>query len=180
MMHYIEAGSLPSDSGRELLVLFPVSEAVGWPEDLDEGALSVNIPGLKVDDDVHPSYEMLNLLFDPKPPPALPGIAIFRRFTDELEVVYVQIDGTADEAGVRAQVRKACSLVPAALSRSNSTGRAFSDTLAETFESARVPFVRTGRTSGRQWLIRSLRCLRSRGADIATVAQAGVAIAPLI
>src|ERR1017187_538639 len=87
IVDYVQAGSMSSDSGRHVLVLF-ISEAARWPTSVTERSVRA---WLELDLATHPSYELMEALFKGSTPPTPPGVAFFSRFTDSLEPVFVSL-----------------------------------------------------------------------------------------
>ena len=88
IVDYISAGSLPSDSGSQILVLFVLDQSAKWPLPLTKKSFG---GWLEVDRGVHPSYEIIKMLFQGHPTPPLPSIAYFERFTVEREPIFVSL-----------------------------------------------------------------------------------------
>jgi hypothetical protein len=162
---YVQEGTLPGDSGPHLMVLFTTSVRATWPIELTK--VAVELPFLDVQTNMHPAYEAVRELFDPRVPPPLPGIAFFRSFTGEHDVVYVNLSDCDDATEVRQRLRSLCSSAESAYQGSEGKRhRDFADDLATSLEADRLEFMRTGRIALRQWLIRTYRFAEQHAGDI--------------
>lgn len=169
---YVKAGSLASDSGRRVLVLFSSSARVFSPTDSDDASIfsgAVAIPGVKVDAAIQPAYEMIRVLFEPDPSPPLPGIALFKDFTDS-EVVYAGLSGLASAGDVAGRLRDIFAL--AAEAGADASDRRFADVVSVALEKRRIPHQRTGRRSAREWFVRGYLFLWDNRSDIIAVISA--------
>ncbi len=170
VVSYIKGGTLPSDSGRDILVLFSLDAQARWATAITSESFG---NWLSVDSSVHPSYELLRFLFDPEPPPPLPGIVFFSTFTAEAEVVYVNFPTVSGEAEARSFFRNLFSLVDKIWR--DSAGKpsdAFTDRLAAALLKEQIEYVRTGRVSMREWLVKSMNFLVQHKSDIVTLISA--------
>jgi hypothetical protein len=154
---YVRAGTLPDDSGPDVLVLFtldcpaptPVSVGSGGWLDLETGA--------------HPAYQLVRGLFDGRKVPPLPGLVFFGDLLTEQKAVYVPLDGLADEAAVRARLRMLFLLAGAA---SQGDEKKTLDRLCVALSRQRLPFHKTMRTSMREWLVRGFYLVQRHAGDL--------------
>jgi hypothetical protein len=163
---YVRAGSLASDSGRKVLVLFSSETRVFSPTDSDDASVFSGagaIPGVKIDAGIHPAYEMIRMLFEPDPAPPLPGIALFKDFSDS-EVIYAKLTGLATPGDVAGRLREIFAL--AAEAGAPASDRTFADAVSVALEKRRIPHLRTGRTSVREWFVRGYQFLWDNRSDI--------------
>lgn len=164
---YVKNGSLSSDSGNRILVLF-VADNVGSNAGLSEAAKVLSIPGVKVESGIHPAYRMIDLLFEPDPSPPLPGIAFFKSFDAGAEAVYVSLAGLDTSLLVTERMRTVFSLVtevgyPAAADK-------FADKVSAALQKKRLPYARTGSKSLSEWFIRGYQVIYDHRSDILAVA----------
>jgi hypothetical protein len=159
---YLEEGTLASDSGQQILTLFSLGEHATWPRVVTEQSFG---SWLQLDTAIHPAYEMVGWLFDPHPAPPLPGLALFDSLVGDDEVIYVPLDGTSDAAAVRAHARKVFALANEALARG-----VFADRLGASLQLERIAYVKSGRKSIREMLIRTIQVVDDRISEIVSVA----------
>jgi hypothetical protein len=166
---YVKAGSLSSDSGRKVFVLFTTDTHVFSPKfSNDAGIFSGDvIPGIHIDAGIHPAYEMIRMLFEPDPPPTLPGIALFKDFGDP-EVVYVELTELTSSLEVAQRLREVFALATEA--GSQASDRKFADVVSAKLQKQRIPYRRTGRRSVREWFIRGYQFLWDNRSDIVAAA----------
>jgi hypothetical protein len=74
---YVEKGSLASDSGKEIMVLFIAAREMRTPQ-----RIQINDLGIQLDNVIHPAYEAVNLLF-PGKKVQIPGIVFFDNFVNQ-------------------------------------------------------------------------------------------------
>jgi hypothetical protein len=159
---YVRGGTLSSDSGPGVLVLFVHDVPTGLPTMFDPHALG---EWISLDHEEHPAYEMVRLLFAPERVPPLPGIVFFERFTTGAEPLYVHLHDLSDEDAVRRRLRSVFSLVDAA----SRAGGGFVDRAAAALQKEVVPYQRVEAASMREWLFRGYRLLSRSKGDIVTV-----------
>ena len=99
---YIREGSLAMDSGPNFLVLFLLDCPATSPVSLDASSLN---SWLELDQSVQPSHQALRFLFEPKPVPPLPGIAVFRELGEQAEVIYIPFPAQDTVPAVRNYMR---------------------------------------------------------------------------
>ena len=85
---YVQEGTLASDSGPHVLVLFTTDAQAKWPTPLKD---SMSSDWLNLDTTTHPSYEMVRWLFEPKAAPPLPGILFAESFSGEGEAIFISL-----------------------------------------------------------------------------------------
>jgi hypothetical protein len=163
---YIKNGSLASDSGRRILVLFTTDKSdftLGF-----EAGSALSIPGVTVESGIHPSYEMIRLLFEPDPSPPLPGIAFFKSFAAGSEAVYVSMADLENPLEVTKRMRAVFSLVtevgyPAPAEK-------FADRVSTALQKQRLPYARSGSKSLAEWFVRGYQFIYDHSSDIVAVA----------
>jgi len=164
---YVKNGSLSSDSGRRILVLF-AADNVNLTAGLSDATTVLSIPGIKVESGICPSYEMIRLLFEPDPSPPLPGIAFFKSFAAGAEAVYVSLDRLETSLQVTERLRATFSLVtevgyPASPDK-------FADKVSVALQKQRLPHTRSGRKSLGEWFVRGYQYIYDHRSDIVAVA----------
>lgn len=163
---YVEEGTLASDSGRQLLILFTMAQTATWPTVVSERSFG---PWLEIDGEIHPSYAMVEWLFEPRSAPPLPGIALFDSLAGEHEVVYVPLDVAGGAVAIRAQLRRTF-----ALAREARAEGALADRLGRALQRQRIEYVRSDRRSVAELLIRTSQTVGDRVSDIVSVAGLAV------
>ena len=147
---YIERGSLASDSGPNILVLFFSAAEMRFPRNITPN--DVNL-GVTLDTEVHPAYQFTERLFPTGVRPKLPGLLFFDHVLDANEAVYVPIlkQSTAIEVGDFC--RSVFILVDDVVKRHKPWERVSFDDLSTTLKSKGIEYSRTGETSIGEWLI---------------------------
>lgn len=167
---YVKAGSLSSDSGQKVFVLFTTDTHVFTPKySGDAGIFSGGdiVPGIHIDAGIHPAYEMVRTLFEPDPAPNLPGIALFKDFGDS-DVVYVELSELTSPLDVARRLREVFALATEAAAQASD--RKFADTASAKLQQQRIPYRRSGRRSVREWFIRGYQFLWDNRSDIIAAA----------
>jgi hypothetical protein len=164
---YVKNGSLSSDSGNRILVLFTADKADWTPGYIDAAAVMA-VPGVTIESGIHPSYTMIRLLFEPAPSPPLPGIAFFKGFSADAEAVYISLAGLESSLQVTERLRTVFSLVtevgyPAPVGK-------FADKVSVALQKRRLPYVRSGSKSLREWFVRGYQVIYDHRSDIVAVA----------
>lgn len=164
---YVRNGSLAGDSGARILVLLAASGAKVIPRTSDDPQLFA-IPGVAVSSDLHPSYEMVRMLFEPLPSPPLPGIVLFRDFGEDSEAVYASLSGLDTAAQVTERMRTVLSLVAQAGFPKDPAD--FADNVSVALQKQRLPYARTGRRSLGEWFVRGYQVIYDHRGDILAAA----------
>lgn len=164
------SGVLASDSGPRIMVFFTLGVPAGAPVRLPAWSMD---PWLKVDRDMHPSYEIIRSLFAPKTPPAIPGILFLSSLDIDEESVYVPLAGIQDGSEARHRVAAVLSIADWAIGEDLRPKR-FMDDLSVALLRAQVPYVRSERASTREFIIRTFRMIALRKGDIVTAVKFGI------
>jgi hypothetical protein len=159
---YVREGTLGSDSGIKVLVLFTLDTATR------PSGPAPNVGGVQIDAGIHPAYEMVRSLFSPKPPPPLPGIIVVSTFSGDAQAVYVHLDGLADAAAVRARLRLVFAMADTAFGAEENREK-FAASFAAALQQAQFPYSQSGRTSIRQWLIRTAQFAAKYRSDLIAI-----------
>jgi hypothetical protein len=162
---YVKQGTLGSDSGTKVLVLFTLDAAahtIGRPLTAD---------GVQIDTGVHPAYEMVRILFAPKPPPPLPGVIFVSRFSGDGPAVYVHLNEATDVAAVRGLLRNVFALAESSYGQDENRER-FAGSFAAALQQAQIPHSQSGRTSIREWLVRAVQFAAKHQSDLIAVISA--------
>jgi hypothetical protein len=157
---YVVNGSLNSDSGTKVLVLFTTSTATLLAPNPTP---AVSVPGVSIQSGIHPSYEMVRMLFDPRPSPPLPAIVLFKSFVPEAEAVCLSLSGLDSSAKVTERLRMAFAIATEAASKPDDK---FANVVSVAFQKQRFPYDRTGRKSLREWFVRGYQLTYDHRGDI--------------
>jgi hypothetical protein len=164
---YVKHGSLGSDSGSRILVLF-AADAASWTIKRSDDASLFSVPGLTVNSEVHPSYEMIKTLFAPAPSPPLPGIVFFQDFAENSEAVYASLAGLETSLQVTERMRTIFSVVEA--SAFPGKPERFADSVSVALEKHRLAHARSGPKSLREWFVHGCQAIYDHRGDILAVA----------
>jgi hypothetical protein len=159
---YVTEGTLAADSGPGVLVLFTAAYA-----DAPVLVSNASLAGLLTIERAElPAQQMTRLLFSERQVPVLPGLLVFDHFTGETEALYFPLDEAADPADVRTRLRGLFSLIEHSKRSVAGSRRPFADVLAVAAQREELAFVRSGRTSMRQWLVQAYQLTKRHAADI--------------
>ena len=159
---YVKEDTLGSDSGTKILVLFTLDATVRT------SGPQLAADGVQIDSGVHPAYEMVRTLFAPKPPPPLPGIIFVSRFSGDGPAVYVQLDEFADTTAVRGRLRTVFAMAEKAFGPDENREK-FAGSFATALQKAQIPHTQSGRTSMREWLVRSVQFAAKYRSDLIAI-----------
>jgi len=165
---YICSGSITSDSGPDILVLFTLDTPATSPVELESQSFK---KWIELDTRVHPSYTIIRDMF--KDPVALPfpGIVFFEDFMQLQNPIYIHISDSSNEDAVRQQMRLLFSLTEKAYNVSLESGKGFLDILAESLQKNRLPYERGHDISAREWFVNAFRIIGKHFGDIVSVVQ---------
>lgn len=167
---YLSTGALGSDSGPRILTLFTVATEARVPLAIPSSAAS-DWPQL--DRASHPAYTILRTLFEPKPPPALPGIIFMGGLDIHEECVYASLAGIRDSVDARTRIAHLLALADRAIGHKVRRER-FANDFAVLLRREGAPYSRSGRTSVREFLISAFRMVSKHKGDIVTGLKLGV------
>ncbi|MBM9621820.1 hypothetical protein ACFQ60_17700 [Streptomyces zhihengii] len=158
---YVREGTLGSDSGMHILVLYTDDATLKTP------GPTISVGGVEIDSRTHPAYETARLLFHPQAPPPLPGIIFVDRFTGEGRAQYSSLEGLVDASEVRGRLRSLFTMAENALGPDQNR-----DTFSRSFDTmlreARMPYETSGRAPLRTWLSMSHQNAAQCGSDMVT------------
>jgi hypothetical protein len=160
---YVKSGTMSSDSGPNILALFTVDVVASTPTQVDKDAFA---PWLEIDTSVHPSYQLIRLLFEPKAVPPLPGIAFFRELGTNAEAIYVRLKAESESA-VREELRLIFSLADRSVLEAHEVK--YMDRLAVSLQRQRIEYFKTNRVSLEEWLVRSYQIVGDHAGDLVSV-----------
>jgi hypothetical protein len=158
---YVDSGSVPDDSGAQVLVLFTVDEDVTWGGQKP----SIRVPGIEIQYGDHPAYQIVRQLYEGKIAPSLPGILLFESFVHTTGTVYVSL-GSLDESQIRNRLRK---LFELAAHVYESGPLEFAGALGVALTQNKIPYLRSEPGSLSEWLAKAWRLAWEHKKDIVTV-----------
>lgn len=168
---YVRAGTLPDDSGPDVLVLFAMDSPAPTPVAVGSG------DWLALEAGTHPAYQLVRGLFDGTTVPPLPGLVFFGDLLTEQKAVYVPLDGLVDEQAVRTRLRLLFSLAADTAARHEEEH--LLDRLCVALRKKHVAHHKTMRTSMREWLVRAFQLVHRHSGDISrAVSLFGKAVRP--
>lgn len=160
---YVRSGTLPDDSGPDVMVLFTLDEPAPVIVPITSGSLRA---WAEVQLGIHPAYRMVRSLFVDKPAPALPGLVVFGDITTDTAGVYVPLSDLDSEQEVRRRLREVF------LEVEHTTAKAKPGKLLDDFEGRLrkrgLAFETTERRPVREWLSEGLRFTKEHYGDIVT------------
>lgn len=168
VMSYIRQDTLGDDSGPNVLCLFTLQV---------DAREQISLQGSEWDEIIelrgesNPSGSMLRTLFAPDTPPAMPGVVLFRSFLREEPVIYASLADCPDASSVRKRLRTLFNLAATAGKQANANKpNSFADKAATQIQRKRLPYMRTGSKSMKEWLIKAYQVAWDLRSDILTVA----------
>jgi hypothetical protein len=162
---YIEAGSIGSDSGQNILVLFFSTKELRFPRKINQTDLNV---GFELDPAVHPAYEFAQWLLPGQVAPKFPGIFFMDRVVDSIEALYVPITKHETPAEVADFCRSVFLLAIKVLKRDSQEPFSF-DSFATTLMKSGFEYQRTSEASVGEWMISGYRFSKKYGATIVSI-----------
>jgi hypothetical protein len=163
---YVRSGTLASDSGPRLLVLFTLDSAARFPVRLGSNAFQ---SWLDLDAEVHPAYQMVRMMFLPGRIPPLPGILFFGSFAVP-DCIYVSLADVTELEPLRQRLREVFSLADHSLRKGGSGGReGWSDALGTQLQKDGIDYVRSTSISPREWLLRGYQFVRDHRGDLVSM-----------
>jgi hypothetical protein len=168
---YLKEGTLASDSGRSLLVLFTSFADVDMPQEVTSYTLG---SGLVIEAEELPAQQMTNALFGDKGAPPLPGLLVFKSLVEQQEALYFGLDGFATATELRSRLRMIFSLVDHVVKQRNNKS-SFAEQLAVLAQRRQLAFVRSGQVSMRQRIVQAYQFLGRHGAELAAALGIGKA-----
>jgi len=103
IVEYLRSGTLPDDSGPDIMVIFTLDEPAPIAVPITERSFQ---PWAEIDVGRHPAYQMVRALFEGKPVPPLPGLVIFDDLTADARALYVSLADLDTAYDVRKRLRQ--------------------------------------------------------------------------
>lgn len=163
---YIEKGSIGSDSGPNILVLFLSTKEMRRAQDITLDYLNL---GVTLDPNIHPAYRFASWLFPGGAMPKLPGLVFFDHASNVVKAVYVPIV-SCDTAREVADYCKSVFVLADGVVRERRAGEEISiDSLCRKLNSNGIQYSRNGRTSIGEWLVILYGFAKEHAGEIASV-----------
>lgn len=160
---YVKAGTLASDSGPQLLVLFTLDSTARFPARLDSRSFQ---RWLDLDTGVHPAYQMIRQMFPSGRVPPLPGILFFGSFTVP-DCIYVSLAELTEMESLRQRLRELFSRADQVVRKQkDGSSETWADALAIQLRKDHFDYQRSASLSPREWLIRAYRFLTEHQGDL--------------
>lgn len=161
---YIEKGSIASDSGPNILVLFFSTKDIRFARAIAEKDLVV---GLELDLNVHPAYEFAQWLLPNTSIPQFPGLIFMDHVVDSIEALYVPIARHATVLDVSDFCRSVFTLANQVLKRCEVSE--FLNAFCIELKRNGFEYTKNGNTTVGEWLITAYQFSKKHGANIASV-----------
>lgn len=163
---YVEAGSLASDSGTNILVLFFSATDFRMARNISAKDLGL---GVSLDLNIHPAYEFARWLFPNGAMPKLPGLILFDHVFDVVNAIYVPIAKRGNQNEVAEFCRSVFALADkVVVERKDGQPLSF-DNLGFQLKRAGIEYSRTGSASVGEWLLAAFQFAKKHGGTIASV-----------
>jgi len=159
---YIRQGSLSSDSGTNILVLFTLDAEAKWATPISSQTFG---SWIDIDSAIHPSYELIRIMFSKTTIPPLPGIVFFERFSTERDPVYVSLQGITTSEQTRDLLRTSFSLANNAFKSSREKGD-FADIFSIELQKKKIAHQKAGKISMSEWLVKAYQVVWNNKGDI--------------
>lgn len=165
---YLQSGSLSSDSGSNILVLFTLDTHATSPVSLNAGSFQ---RWISLDTSVQPSYTLIRSMFKDPTVLTFPGVVFFEHFIQSQNPVYVPLPDISSEDAVRQHMRKVFALAEKVYLLSHKKNKSFLDRFAQALLAEKISYERGGDISAREWFVKALRFLNERRGDIVSIVQ---------
>jgi hypothetical protein len=161
---YIEKGSIASDSGPNILVLFYSAKDIRFPRAIANKDLVV---GVELDLNVHPAYEFAQWLLPGQSLPSFPGLMFMDRVVDSIDAVYIPLakHSTAQEV---ADFCRSVFVLANQVLKERELNESL-DALSVALKRNGFEYTKTSDTTVREWLITLYQFSKKHGATIASV-----------
>jgi hypothetical protein len=162
---YLAQGTLASDSGIRVLVLFVVNRKATWPTTISRTMLSGTV---RIETGTEQSADLVQRLFKDGGCPLLPGLMFFERFAIT-EPVFVELHGLKTPDEVRASIRKFCSWADHAYSTGKTSGATFASEFGLALARENVSYHRTEPKCLYEWIHSGFHTLMKYKQDLVTM-----------
>lgn len=165
---YLQSGSLSSDSGSNVLVLFTLDTYATSPVSLNARSFQ---RWISLDTAIQPSYALIRSMFKDPAVLTFPGVVFFEHFIQSQNPVYTPLPDISSEDAVRQHMRKVFAHAEKAYQLSHKKNKGFLDRFAQALLAEKIPYERGGDTSAREWFVKALRFLDERRGDMVSIIQ---------
>jgi hypothetical protein len=169
---YVETGSLASDSGPKILVLFFAAKDIRFPRAVTPKDLNL---GVELDLNAHPAYEFVEWLLPGQSLPQFPGIMFMDNVVESIDAVYVPIANHSNAIDVADCCRSIFAL--ANHIQTKNPNEPFSmDSFCAALKSANIDYTRSGGASISEWLVVAYQFGKKHQASIVSVIAKAVTL----
>ena len=163
----MEKGSIASDSGTAILVLFFATTDIRSPRSVSPKDLNI---GLDLDMNMHPAYEFVQWLFPTQIVPAFPGLVFMDRVYDVVSAIYIPITTHSSAGSVADFCRSVFALANAVFKKHRGGDeKAILDSLSVELKMKRIDYSRSGQASIGEWLASAYQFGKKNSATIVSV-----------
>lgn len=163
VVDYIKQETLTSDSGPTILVMFICHDNRKFARKISKTDLE---GWIEIDQELHPSYEVIRKIFLPNQVPPIPGIVFFERLSAISKPVYVTLGDCKEGSEVGLRLGKVFSFADAVYRNDNRDD--FPITFSEALLKEKIEYFRPGPLSVAEWLIQTYRNVMHYKSEIMT------------
>lgn len=165
---YLCSGSISSDSGSDILVLFVLDTPATSPVELENQSFK---KWMDLETSVHPSYTLIRSMFNDPVALLFPGIIFFEDIQQMQNPVYIHISDSSNEDAVKQQMRLLFALAQKASSDSLASRKSFLNLFAQSLQRNHLAYERGHDISAREWFVNAFRIIGKHFGDIVSVVQ---------
>jgi|GEM_PF-2965878 len=163
---YLQQGSISSDSGQHIFVLFTMDVPAFKPIKLNSGAFE---KWITIDKSIHPSYQLIYSLFPNQSQPELPGILFISKFSSPDSPIFVSIGDMKTSNEVGSFFRKVFKTATKCFLETNGTTEKFTSKFGTSLAIEKIKYQHVGPTSMKEWLVKAFFIMKKNLGDIVTV-----------
>jgi hypothetical protein len=160
---YIEAGSLASDAGPDILVLFLSKTAFTMPRTVTGRDLEL---GVTLDTASHPAYKFVEWLFPADYRPSLPGLVVFDNLFDVFDSVYVPLPDQSTLESVAQSCRKVFTILESVFRQKKQPAELNFDAFCWALDKAGIRYHRTGSHTFLTWVGQVIGWTKKHGGEM--------------
>jgi hypothetical protein len=166
IVEYVEKGSIASDSGTAILVLFFSAKDIRFPRAVTPKDMNI---GLDLDMNIHPAYEFVQWLFPTQIVPAFPGLVFMDRVYDVVSAIYIPIATHSSANDVATFCRSIFVLANGILKNRDAGEKPTLDSLSVALKMKGITYSRSGQASVGEWLAQAYTFGKKNGATIVSI-----------
>lgn len=162
---YIKIGSLGSDAGRQIMVLFIATSEMRTPKQVEKSDWDF---GIELETSIHPAYEAVEILF-PGKKVNLPGLVFFDRLSEPKNSVYLPLSEVESVSNLASLCRTIFTIANNSFNTSIDKRQDFAELFSVQLEKKRIRYERSQKTAFREWLVKIYNKVYDHRADIISV-----------